>query len=62
MTNKLKGGKADDRYPLPDELRDYMLVKAFGWTKQQIDDQPAIWLDWMLNLHNLFSEVENSTT
>jgi hypothetical protein len=44
---------------MPTVVRDYMLVKHFGWTKQQIDEQPAVWLDWILNLHGVFSEVEN---
>jgi len=36
-----------------------MLAKQFGWTKQQIDEQPAVWLDWMLTLSGLWAEVEN---
>lgn len=46
----LKGGEADDRYPIPDEWRDYILATKFGWTKSQIDEQPAVWLDWMINI------------
>jgi len=38
-----------------------MLVKKFGWTKQQIDEQPAVWLDWMLAYSGVVFEVENQT-
>jgi hypothetical protein len=43
-------------------LRDYLLVKHFGWTKEQIDGQPAVWLDWMLAIHAEISGIENSPT
>ena len=43
-----EGGSISNRYPLPAEVRDWQLVKKFGWTKQQIDEQPAVWLDWIL--------------
>jgi hypothetical protein len=45
--------------PLPPEWRDYMLVKMTGWTKEQIDAQPAAWLDWMLTIDDVVTEVQN---
>jgi hypothetical protein len=36
-----------------------MLAKNFGWTKQQIDEQPAVWLDWMVSIHGVIAELEN---
>jgi len=36
-----------------------MLAKNFGWTYQQIENQPAVWLDWMITIHGLVSELEN---
>jgi hypothetical protein len=35
---------------LPDEYWEYRLARHFGWTKQQIDDTPAHWTDWVLNI------------
>lgn len=33
---------------LPREWREYLLCSHFKWTKQQYDEQPAAWCDWML--------------
>lgn len=44
----LRTGEPDPRYPLREELRDYQLAIKFGWTKQEINEQPAVWLDWLL--------------
>jgi hypothetical protein len=55
----VKGGSHDERFPLSPYLRDFLLVKYFGWTKQQIDEQPAVWLDWMLQIHGVYQEIEN---
>jgi len=51
-------GISDTRYPLREEVRDYQLAITFGWTKDQIDAQPAVWLDWMLAIHGKAKEVE----
>jgi hypothetical protein len=53
----LKGNEADSRFPSPPELREYYLAKKFGWTKQQIDEQPAVWLDWMLQIDGVYESV-----
>jgi len=55
----LEGGKWDNRYPPSMELRDWQLAKSFGWTKQQIDEQPAVWLDWILQVDATATEVQN---
>lgn len=44
--------------PVRPELRDYQLAVAFGWTRSQIDEQPAVWLDWMLAIHGKMKEAE----
>jgi hypothetical protein len=54
----LEGQKPDTRYPLPEEFRDWQLVKKFGWTKDQIDAQPAAWLDWILQIDGAAIEAE----
>lgn len=54
----LEGGKPDERYPLPVEFRDWQLATKFGWTKQQIDEQPAVWLDWVLQIDGAAQEAE----
>lgn len=40
------------------EFRDYLLAQRFGWTRQEIDDQPAVWLDWLLAIDGKYREVE----
>ena len=54
----LEGNRPDSSYPLPDEFRDWQLAKKFGWTKQQIDEQPAAWLDWILRIDGVAAEAE----
>lgn len=44
----LRTGVVDQRFPIRDEFRDYQLAVKFGWTKHEINEQPAVWLDWML--------------
>lgn len=43
---------------MPIEMRDYHLARTFGWTKQQIDEQPAVWLDWMISIDGVQRKVE----
>lgn len=51
-------GSYDERFPVRHELRDYLLAKTFGWTLQQIEEQPAVWLDWLLQIDGKVREVE----
>jgi hypothetical protein len=53
----MEGGDLGGK-PLLPEWRDYQLAKVFGWTKTQIDEQPAEWLDWMLAIHMEVNEHE----
>jgi hypothetical protein len=41
----LEGNK---KVPVPEEYWEYRLVRTFGWSKAQIDEAPAHWLDWMM--------------
>jgi hypothetical protein len=54
----LKGGEVKEGESLPKEWRDYLLVSKFGWTKQEIDEQPAIWLDWLISIDSTVEEVK----
>jgi hypothetical protein len=58
----LKGGKQDDRYPLTPFYRDYLIAKKFGYTFQEIQEQPAAWLDWLLVIDGKVTEIENDTS
>lgn len=40
------------------EFRDYRIARVFGWTRDQIDDQPAVWLDWLLAIDGKWREAE----
>jgi hypothetical protein len=55
----LDGGSPDERYPTPTYVRDYLLASKFGYTKQQIDEQPAVWLDWILAIDGEVIESKN---
>lgn len=30
----------------------YQCAKEFGWTPEQVDEQPVYFLDWILAIHN----------
>ena len=36
----------------PDAWRDYVLAETFGFTPNEIDEQPAARLDWLIACHN----------
>lgn len=55
MEAKLRGRPA---VSLPPEHRDYRLAKTFGWTLLEIDDQPAVGLDWLLAIDDAYQNVE----
>jgi len=56
----LKGGELKEGESLPKEWRDYILATRFGWTKQQIDEQPAVWLDWLIAIDSTVEEAKAS--
>jgi hypothetical protein len=53
---------SDPRFPLRPEYRDYQLAREFGWTKAEIDEQPAVWLDWLLAIHSVARQAEISAS
>lgn len=55
----LEGGTPDDRYPITPYFRDYLLASRFGYTHEQIQAQPAVWLDWMIEIDGKVREIEN---
>lgn len=42
---------------LPPEHRVYRLAKTFGWTPLEIDEQPAVTLDWLLAIDDAYAEA-----
>lgn len=50
MSQKLEGKQVAG---LPEEYFEYRLARTFGWTKMEIDDMPAHWLDWMFAIGEL---------
>lgn len=48
----------DERHPVRPEFRDYLLARTFGWTRHEIDEQPAVWLDWLLAIDGKYREAE----
>jgi hypothetical protein len=48
----LDGQRVDK--PLPQQWREFLLCSHFGWTKQQYEEAPAAWCDWMLQFIGLY--------
>ena len=48
----------DERHPVRPEFRDYQLASRFGWTFSEINDQPAVWLDWLLAIDEKAQKAE----
>lgn len=59
MEAKLRGRPAAG---LPPEHRAYRLAKTFGWTLTEIDEQPAVGLDWLLAIDDAYQKVEGERT
>jgi hypothetical protein len=34
------------------------LAKTFGWTKSEIEEQPAVWLDWLIAIDKEVADFE----
>lgn len=47
---------------LPAEHRIYRLARTFGWTPNQIDEQPAATLDWLLAIDDAYRTAEAEKT
>lgn len=44
----------------PDEFWEYYIcAKEFGWTPDEVDNQPARVVSWVIAIHNVVTEVEN---
>jgi hypothetical protein len=52
----------DERFPIRSEFRDYQLARTFGWTRQEMDEQPAVWCDWLLAIHGKMLEAESNAS
>lgn len=38
---------------LPEEYFEFKLARRFGWSKREIDEAPAHWLDWMMAISDI---------
>jgi hypothetical protein len=44
----------------PDEFWEYYIcAKEFGWTTDEVDNQPVHKVSWVIAIHNIVVEVEN---
>ena len=44
----------------PDEYWEYYIcAKEFGWTPEEVDNQPVRVVSWVIAIHNVVVEVEN---
>jgi len=56
----LEGGERHEAFTYPDEEWLYFIcAKDFGWTPQQVDEQPAALLDWIIAISSLVKQVES---
>jgi hypothetical protein len=55
----LRGGSRNELYEYPDEQWAYYLcAKEFGWTPEEVDNQPLSIVTWVLAISNAVKEVE----
>lgn len=43
----------------PEQFREYLLADVFGYTPNEIDDQPAARLDWLIACHRTVVAVRS---
>jgi hypothetical protein len=56
----LEGNERHDDFDYPDEeYRYYIAAREFGWTPQQLDDSPAVVVDWIMAIHGLVEELKS---
>jgi hypothetical protein len=56
----LLGNERHDDFDYPDEeWRYYVLADRFGWTPTQVDEQPAVLVDWLISISGIVREVES---
>lgn len=57
----LEGGERHSDFIYPDdEWIYYLCADRFGWTPNEVDEQPAYLLDWLLALDATVKEVEHN--
>jgi hypothetical protein len=55
----LLGNERGEDLSYPDEqYRYFLLAERFGWTPTQVDNEPAVTLDWLLAIGNIVDEVK----
>jgi hypothetical protein len=56
----LLGNERGDGHDYPDDqYRYFLLAERFGWTPSQVDNEPAVMLDWLLAIGNVVDEVKS---
>mgnify|MGYP006289880755 CR=1 FL=1 len=55
----LAGRERHEAFSYPDEqFLYYIAAEKFGWTPNEVDEQPAYLLDWILAIANVHEEVK----
>jgi len=55
----LSGGQRNENFSYPDEQYLYFIAaKEFGWTPNELDEQPAVIVDWLVAIATAHSEAE----
>ncbi len=58
----LKGNQRSDEFDYPDaEWRYFYFAERFGWTPAQVDDQPAVLLDWLQGIGGIVDQVKSES-
>jgi hypothetical protein len=56
----LLGNERSENHDYPDkQYRYFLLAERFGWTPSQVDNEPAVMLDWLLAIGNVVDEVKS---
>jgi hypothetical protein len=56
----MQGGQIHGDFDYPDiEWQYFLLAERFGWTPTQVDEQPAVLVDWLIAIGNTVDEVKN---
>jgi hypothetical protein len=56
----MQGGQVHKDFDYPDtEWQYFLLAERFGWTPTQVDEQPAVLVDWLIAIGNTVDEVKN---
>jgi hypothetical protein len=56
----LEGNTPHEAFDYPEaEFRYWQFADRYGWLPNQVDEQPVYFMDWILAIGNLKTEIQN---